>query len=301
MEFNAKLYATSESVLSSKIYDKVQDHNLDLVPTSKKLIMGDGRTIKALSIACNLNVIISVKCIPTDFFVIDTHCDKHDDIILGRPFFKLVDVVFDAEDGKVTINLNGDKYTYDFLHTSSFASPFPHEDEEEEEVGSLCLIETLRDPLQRTMENQSNDQQDKKLEEETKGLEPQDGSVEAEKFKDIRDTRPEKPQVPEVDLKHFPKGLKYEFLGLDKTYPVIMSDELSHEENEKLLNLLKKHKKVIMISRDLAQPFALIVYQCKIVLDHQRSLTHSMREVVKKEVIKLLYVGIIYPVPHSEW
>ena len=26
-----------------------------------------------------------------------------------------------------------------------------------------------------------------------------------------------------------------------------------------------------------------------------------MREVVKKEVMKLLHAGIIYPVPHSEW
>jgi hypothetical protein len=26
-----------------------------------------------------------------------------------------------------------------------------------------------------------------------------------------------------------------------------------------------------------------------------------MREIVKKEVLKLLYVGIIYPVPHNEW
>jgi hypothetical protein len=41
--------------------------------------------------------------------------------------------------------------------------------------------------------------------------------------------------------------------------------------------------------------------QCKPVVDHQRRLTHVMREVVKKEVIKLLHVGIIYPVPHSEW
>jgi hypothetical protein len=41
--------------------------------------------------------------------------------------------------------------------------------------------------------------------------------------------------------------------------------------------------------------------QCKPVVDHQRRLTHAMREVVKKEVIKLLDVGIIYPVPHSEW
>jgi len=26
-----------------------------------------------------------------------------------------------------------------------------------------------------------------------------------------------------------------------------------------------------------------------------------MREVVKKEVLKLLHAGIIYPVPHIEW
>ena len=26
-----------------------------------------------------------------------------------------------------------------------------------------------------------------------------------------------------------------------------------------------------------------------------------MREVVKKEVLKLLHAGIIYPVPYSEW
>jgi hypothetical protein len=61
-----------------------------------------------------------------------------------------------------------------------------------------------------------------------------------EKFEDIRDTRPEEPQVPEVDLKPLPKGLKYKFLGPDKTYPIIASDEMSSEENEKLLNLLKK-------------------------------------------------------------
>jgi hypothetical protein len=87
------------------------------------------------------------------------------------------------------------------------------------------------------MENQSNDQQDEELEEATKGLEPQDGCVEEEKFEDIGDTKPEEPQVP--------KGLKYKFLGPDKTYPIIVSDELNPEENEKLLNLLKKHKKVI--------------------------------------------------------
>jgi hypothetical protein len=41
--------------------------------------------------------------------------------------------------------------------------------------------------------------------------------------------------------------------------------------------------------------------QCKPVVDHQKRLTHAMREVVKKEVIKLLDAGIIYLVPHREW
>jgi hypothetical protein len=95
------------------------------------------------------------------------------------------------------------------------------------------------------MENQINDQQDEELEEATKGLEPQDGSVEEEKFEDMGKIKPEEPQVHEVDLKPLPKGLKYKFLGPDKTYPVIVSDELSPEENEKLLILLKKHRKVI--------------------------------------------------------
>jgi hypothetical protein len=99
------------SVLSSKIYDKVQDHNLDLAPTSAKLIMGDGKTIRPLGIACNINVIISRKCIPTDFFVIDAYHSNHDHITLGWSFLKLADVVLDAGKGKVTMNLNGKKYT----------------------------------------------------------------------------------------------------------------------------------------------------------------------------------------------
>jgi hypothetical protein len=34
--------------------------------------------------------------------------------------------------------------------------------------------------------------------------------VEKEKFEDIGEIKLEEPQVPEVDLKPFPKGLKYE-------------------------------------------------------------------------------------------
>jgi hypothetical protein len=80
--------------------------------------MGDGRTIRPLGIACNMNVNISGKCIPTDFFVIDAYHSNHDNIILGRPFLKLVDVVLGVGKGKVTMNLNGKKYTYNFHRIS---------------------------------------------------------------------------------------------------------------------------------------------------------------------------------------
>jgi hypothetical protein len=132
--------------------------------------------------------------------------------------------------------------------------------------------------------------------------------VEEEKIEDIGEIEPEEPQVPDVHLKPLPKSLKYKFLSPDKTYPVIMSDELSPEENEKLLNLLKKHRKVIGYSmndlKGLSPAFCThripMEDQCKPIVDHQQRLTHAMREVVKKEVIKLLDAEIIYPVPHRE-
>jgi hypothetical protein len=230
------------SVLSSKIFNEIHDHTIELVQTTTILIMGDGRIVKPIIIARNLEDLISGKHIPTDFFIVDVYYDKNDHVILGRPFLKLVNAVLDARKGKVTMNLDGDNHTNNFLLASRIALPLPLDDEE---VESLHFVETFRDPLQRAMESETNNKLDEELIEATKGLEPQDGSLEEDKFEDIGEIKREEPQVPEVDLKPLPKGLKYEFLGPDKTYPVIVSDKLSPEENDMLLNLLKKHKKVI--------------------------------------------------------
>ena len=39
----------------------------------------------------------------------------------------------------------------------------------------------------------------------------------------------------------------------------------------------------------------------KPVVDHQRRLNPKMKEVVRKEILKLLEEGIIYPVADSQW
>jgi hypothetical protein len=95
------------SALSSKIFDEIHDHTVDLVPTTTKLIMGDGRIVKPNGIARNLEVLIFGKYIPTDFFIVDVYYDKNDHVILGRPFLKLVNAVLAAGKGNVTINLDG--------------------------------------------------------------------------------------------------------------------------------------------------------------------------------------------------
>jgi hypothetical protein len=65
---------------------------------------------------------------------------------------------------------------------------------------------------------------------------------------------------------------------------------------DKLLNSLRKHKKVIGYSisdlKGISPAFCTqripLEEQCKPVVEHQRRLSHAMREVVKMEVIKLL-------------
>ena len=39
----------------------------------------------------------------------------------------------------------------------------------------------------------------------------------------------------------------------------------------------------------------------KPVIDHQRRLNPKMKEVVRKEILKLLDAGIIYPIADSQW
>jgi hypothetical protein len=58
------------SVISSKIYNELFNKTLNLAPTQIKLIMGDGRTTRPLGMLRDLDVAISGKIIPTDFFFI---------------------------------------------------------------------------------------------------------------------------------------------------------------------------------------------------------------------------------------
>jgi hypothetical protein len=89
---------------------------------------------------------------------------------------------------------------------------------------------------------------------------------------------------------------------------VIISDKLSNDETRKLVATLEKYQSVIGsslkdlkgISPSLCTHRIPMEQEHKPIYENQRWLNNAMREVVKK-VLKLLKVGVIYPVSDSEW
>jgi len=119
----------------------------------------------------------------------------------------------------------------------------------------------------------------------------------------------EKPSRPQIELKPLPSRLRYAFLNSDVESPVIISDKLSEEETAKLIAVLEKHRPVLGYALHDLKGISPTLCTHRIPLDPeiapsreaQRRLNNAMREVVMKEVLKLLDAGIIYPVLHSEW
>ncbi|CAN6712689.1 unnamed protein product [Malus baccata var. baccata] len=116
-------------------------------------------------------------------------------------------------------------------------------------------------------------------------------------------------QPPTLELKPLPSHLKYVFLGKDQTLPVIISSSLTAQEEDKLIRVLKEHKSAIGwtladikgISPTTCMHPILLEEGAKPSREAQRRLNPPMLEVVKKEVIKLLDCGVIYPISDSRW
>jgi hypothetical protein len=114
---------------------------------------------------------------------------------------------------------------------------------------------------------------------------------------------------PKLELKPLPSTLKYVFLGQDETLPVIISSQLTKEQEDALMVVLSEHKRAIGWSVADLKGIDPSVCMHRIYLDDdarpsqeaQRKLNPNMREVVKKEIVKLLDAGIIYPISDSRW
>jgi hypothetical protein len=111
------------------------------------------------------------------------------------------------------------------------------------------------------------------------------------------------------ELKPLPNNLKYKFLGLAESLPVIIALDLVDAQDEELLDVLREHKEAIGwtiedikgVSPSLVMHKINLEENAKPSREPQRRLNPAMQEVVRTKVIKLLDALIIYPISDSKW
>nr|GFA97640.1 reverse transcriptase domain-containing protein [Tanacetum cinerariifolium] len=111
-------------------------------------------------------------------------------------------------------------------------------------------------------------------------------------------------EPPELELKELPSHLEYAFIEDSNKLPVIIAKNLKDVEKEALINVLKSHKRDISwkisdikgIDPRFCTHKILMEDDYKPAVQSQRRVNPKIHDVIKKEVIKLLDVGMIYPI-----
>nr|GFB77477.1 retrovirus-related Pol polyprotein from transposon opus [Tanacetum cinerariifolium] len=122
-------------------------------------------------------------------------------------------------------------------------------------------------------------------------------------------TQSEEDEPPEVKLKELPPHLEYAFLGDNGKWPVIIAKDLSFNEKTDLINVLKTRKKAIAwkltdikgIDPEFCSHKILLEEEHSPKVKSQRRVNLKIHNVIKKEVEKLLDIGLIYPISDSPW
>lgn len=109
-------------------------------------------------------------------------------------------------------------------------------------------------------------------------------------------------QALELELKPLPEHLKYIYLVEKEIFPIIIAKDLTSAYEEKLIGVLRDHKTTIGwtlanikdISPSMCMHMILLEEGSKPTREAQRYLNPPMMEVMKKKILKLLSVGVIY-------
>ncbi|GJZ33774.1 reverse transcriptase domain-containing protein [Tanacetum coccineum] len=170
-----------------------------------------------------------------------------------------------------------------YLKDDSISPEIDHADFNPEE--DICLIEKLlnNDPFQ---------------------LPPMDL-----KQSEVTEVKSSIEEPPELELKDLPSHLEYAFLEENDKLPVIIAKGLKNDEKDALLKVLKSHKGAIAwkitdikgIDPRFCTHKILMEDDYKPTVQSQRRVNPKIHEVIKKEVLKLLDAGMIYPISDSPW
>nr|GEY12080.1 reverse transcriptase domain-containing protein [Tanacetum cinerariifolium] len=104
-----------------------------------------------------------------------------------------------------------------------------------------------------------------------------------------------------------PPHLEYVFMEGDDKLPVIIAKNLSAEEKNALITVLKSYKRAIAwklsdikgIDPEFCTHKILMEEDFELAVQHQRRVNPKIYDVIKNEVYKLLDAGLIYPISDS--
>nr|GEW80496.1 DNA-directed DNA polymerase [Tanacetum cinerariifolium] len=275
-----------------------------LTSTQMILDLADRPTTRPAGIAEDVFVKVGKFHFPTDFVVVDYVVDPCVPLIIRRPFLRTGRALIDVYSEELTLRVDDEAITFKVGQTSKYSyndaesinridvidiaypiialsspslTPFEGGDFILEEIEACLTSESIPPGINDTGLDLEGDI--RILEELLNNdpslsyLPPKELNVE-----EIKTVKSSIDEPPELELKELPSHLKYAYLeGTDKL-PVIIEKDLKDDEKEALL-------------KDDFKP----------TVQSQRRVNPKIHEVIKKEVIKLLDAGMIYPISDSPW
>ncbi|KAK1682790.1 hypothetical protein QYE76_043638 [Lolium multiflorum] len=300
----------SISAIPYELYTEIM-HEIDsceLEDIDVVIQLANRETISPIGIVRDVEVLCGKIKYPADFLVLGSAASDYCPIIFGRPFLNTCGAIIDCKKEKILTKFAGESYEFNFskFTKTPYKADLPSNDFKMEQCASIVLVPN--NPLQQHLENSESEVFRKERDELEEIFLRQPILKHDLPVEDLGTTPPPK-EDPVFDLKPLPDNLKYAHIDDKKIYPVIISSKLSEIEEERLLEILKKHRGAIGytlddlkgISPSICQHAINMEDDAKPVVEHQRRLIPKMKEVVRNEVLKLLEAGIIYPIADSRW
>ncbi|XP_076888397.1 uncharacterized protein LOC143538819 [Bidens hawaiensis] len=248
-----------------------------------------------------------------DFYVLDMEDGDTSDssyILLERPFLKTAKTRIDVYSGTLSMEFDGEIINFNIYDAMRYPSDVSS-------VNWLDVIDFLTDDyfefsnhdtlaliFNKSLDEASTKELAKKIKLEDELIELvslMDTQFRYETTKlQLQVTQqkllPSIVQALDLELKTPPNHLKYVYLGDIDTLPVIISNKLSTNQKDELVNMLKQYKEAIWwaivgikgLSPSLCMHKILMEDDYKPTRVAQRRLNPPMLEVVKKEILKLL-------------
>ncbi|KAA3459066.1 Retrovirus-related Pol polyprotein from transposon opus [Gossypium australe] len=189
-----------------------------------------------------------------DFIILECEANKEVPIILGRPFLVTGRTLIDVQKGELTIRVNDQQITFNVFDAMKC-------EDIDEDCYTIRIIDTeVKEELTKFCYNNSNNKansielnEEELIEElselmEAKQLE--NGAMRSFEFLNLSECsfKPPRPSIeyhPTLEMKPLPLHLNYVYLGDNNTLPVVISVELTSDQEVQLLEVLKRSKKVL--------------------------------------------------------